>query len=199
MQKVVFFRYNLFVVYTGTLSYIYHMANHSMNTPLIFPAYAQRYISLVQKDPLPDALRKNTKAFRKLLKQIPAKKADYAYAPGKWTIKQLLQHIIDAERVFAYRALWFARKDGQPLPGFDENSWAAAADTSAREWDDMLREFKSVRKATELLFGSFGPDQLKTTGNSNNADIHVAALGYMCAGHVAHHINILKERYLSEA
>lgn len=173
------------------------MANHT-ETPLIFPAYAQRYISLVQKDPLPDALRKNTKSFRKLLKRIPVKKTGYAYAPDKWTIKQLLQHIIDAERVFAYRALWFARKDGQPLPGFEENSWATAADVSAREWDDMVSEYRSVRKATEFLFHSFGPGELKAIGNSNNSEVSVAALGYMCAGHVAHHMNIIKERYLSE-
>ena len=77
-------------------------------TDIVIPEYIQRYISLVQKDKLPDAIKKNTKAFRKLLKSIPAKKIDYSYAPGKWTIKQLVQHIIDAERVFAYRALWFA-------------------------------------------------------------------------------------------
>ena len=166
-----------------------------MESPVL-PAYAQRYISLVQKDRLPDAIKKNTKTFRKLLKQIPAKKIDYSYAPGKWTIKQLLQHIIDAERVFAYRALWFARKDVQPLPGFDENSWAASADVSARSWNDMVEEYKLVRKATALLFNSFKPKDLHATGLSNNFEISVGALGYLCAGHVAHHIKIIEERYI---
>ncbi|MBE7172719.1 MAG: DinB family protein [Williamsia sp.] len=166
-------------------------------TVLVVPSYAQGYVDLVRGDKLPDALKKTTKAFRKLLKQMPAKKIDYAYAPGKWTIRQLLQHIIDAERVFAFRALWFARKDGQPLPGFDENSWARTANPSVRDWEDMVQEYKLVRKATELLFKSFGPEELKAIGTSNNAETSVAAWGYICAGHVAHHINIIRQRYLA--
>src|SRR5689334_8071377 len=84
----------------------------------------QKYINLVKEQDLIKSLKKNRKAFLKLLKDIPGKKVDYRYAEGKWTIRQVLQHVIDAERVFTYRALWFARHDSQPLPGFDENNWA---------------------------------------------------------------------------
>lgn len=168
-----------------------------MKSPeLVLPEHVQRYIGLVQKDKLPDAIKKNSKAFRKLLKNIPHKKIDYAYAPGKWTIKQLLQHITDAERVFGYRALWFARRNETALSGFDENSWAGHADVSTRDWDDMVEEYKHVRKSTELLFKSFTLEDLKATGISNNQQINVGALGYLCAGHVAHHIKIIQEKYL---
>ena len=163
---------------------------------LVIPEYAQRYISLVQKDKLSQAIKKNTKAFRKLLKNIPEKKIDYAYAPGKWTIKQLLQHIIDAERVFTYRALWFARRDPNALPGFDENSWGEHADVSGRDWDNMVKEYRHVRKATEMLFKSFTLDDLKASGTSNNNQFNAGIIGYLCAGHVAHHIKIIQERYL---
>ena len=168
-----------------------------MNLPEpVLPEYAQRYVTLVQKDKLPDALRKSTKIFRKLLKHVPAKKRDYAYAPGKWTIRQMLQHIIDSERVFAYRALSFARRDPSALPSFDENSWATRMDVSGRDWDDMVTEFKQVRKATEAMFASFTLDDLKATGQANNHTVSVAAIGYICAGHLAHHTKILQERYL---
>ena len=159
------------------------------------PEFYQRYINLVQKDRIHEAIRKNSKLFRKLLRHIPAKKIDYAYAPGKWTIKQVLQHIMDTERVFTYRALRFARRDGQTLPGFDENSWAAHAVVSTRNWDDMIKEYKHVRKATELLFRSFTPDDLRATGTFNDVRISVGAIGYMCAGHVTHHMNVLQQRY----
>ena len=165
---------------------------------LILPDYTRGYVSLVEKDRLHEAIRKNTKAFRKLLRNIPDDKINYAYAPGKWTIKQMLQHITDAERVFAFRALWFARRDASPMPGFDENNWASHAPVTMRHWDDMVKEYRHVRKSTELMFRSFSLQDLQTQGISNNNPINVAALGYLCAGHVAHHINIIKERYLDK-
>ncbi len=164
---------------------------------LVLPEYAQAYINLVQRDRLPDALKKNTRAFRKLLKRIPAKKYDYAYGPGKWTLRQLLQHIIDTERVFTYRALSFARRDPASLPGFDEKSWALNMNVSGRDWNDMVKEFRSLRKATERLFASFTIEDLKARGNANNQQSNVGAMGYMCAGHVAHHIKVINERYLN--
>jgi hypothetical protein len=160
------------------------------------PDFYRPYIALVEQDDVNTALRKTNKKFRKFLKNIPDKKTDYAYAEGKWTIKEALQHIIDAERVFGYRALWFARKDIQPLPGFDENAWAVHADVSGRKWEDMVDEFKSLRRSTEHLFDSFTEEELKASGTSNNKVINVEAIGYICAGHVAHHIKIIKERYL---
>lgn len=167
-----------------------------INSHLVIPDSYKRYVSLVEEEKLSKALKKNNKSLLKLLKDIPKDKENYAYAQGKWTIKEVLQHIIDAERVFTYRALWFARKDAQPLPGFDENAWAVHANVSGRDWDDMIDEFKSLRKATELLFASLSEEDLNATGTSNNNLISVATLGYVCAGHAAHHINVIKERYL---
>ena len=167
------------------------------NIHLIFPEVSRRYISLTEKDQLRKALKKNTRKFKKTLKNIPEKKRDFAYAEGKWTIRQMLQHIIDAERVFVYRALWFARKDTQPLPGFDENAWADHAPATSRHWDDLVKEFKWLRRSTESLFASLSEEELNATGLSNNNEYSVAAFGYICAGHVAHHIGVINERYLA--
>ncbi|HTE11489.1 MAG TPA: DinB family protein [Chitinophagaceae bacterium] len=142
------------------------------------------------------AIKGNTKAFRKVLKKIPSKKRDHAYAAGKWTIKESLQHIIDAERVFAYRALRVARLDATPMPGFDENTWAAAANKIPRKWDDLVKEFRAVRSSTEILFESLGDGELVFTGMASNLPINALGLGYVIAGHVQHHIEIIKERYL---
>jgi hypothetical protein len=108
----------------------------------------------------------------------------------------MMQHMLDAERVFAYRALRFARKDATPLPSFDENSWAVHAPVASRDWDDLVEEFKILRKSTEMLFGSFNDDQLRFVGTASGQSINVLALGYICAGHVAHHMRIIRERYL---
>lgn len=138
----------------------------------------------------------STKAFKKLLKAIPPKKRKYAYAADKWTIKEMLQHIIDAERVFAYRALRIARQDATPMPGFDENNWAAAANKINRKWNDLVKEFMTVRASTELMFEHLGRQELLFTGMASNLPINALALGYIIAGHTQHHIDIIKERYL---
>jgi hypothetical protein len=163
---------------------------------IIAPEYFQRYLSLVEGDDVLKPLRKSGKQLVKLLRKIPKKKIDYAYAPGKWTIKEMLQHIIDAERVFGYRALRFARKDPTPLPGFEEKDWAANAQSSGRKWNVLIEEFTTVRKSTEILFESFKSDQLLAAGTASNFPINVLAIGYICSGHVLHHIHIIKERYL---
>ena len=163
---------------------------------VIAAEFFQRYLNLVKEDDVVKALKKNTKQFRKLLDSIPKKKINYAYAEGKWTIKQLLQHVIDAERVFTYRAMSFSRKDATPLPGFDENQWADNAQTNHRQWADLVNEFKAVRKSTELLFESFTEEQLLSTGTASNHPANTLAFGFICAGHALHHLRIIKERYL---
>jgi DinB family protein len=158
--------------------------------------YQLAYIALVKEEEIGKALEKSTQQFKKLLKKIPRKKIDYAYAEGKWTIREILQHIIDTERVFNYRALSFGRKDATPLPGFDENSWAGQAGASHRKWEDLVEEFKAVRKSTEALFASFSDDQLSFTGQANGNPLNTVAIGFLIPGHLAHHVKILKERYL---
>ncbi len=168
-----------------------------MTTPTIVASeFVRKYISLLNETDVQEALKNNGKAFRKLLKTIPAYKIDYAYATDKWTIKEIVQHVIDAERLFTYRAISFARKDAAPLPGFEENYWASNAHTSTRSWEDMLDEFKSLRKATRLLFASFTDDDMQHAGAADNIPINVAAIGLLIAGHLQHHINIINERYL---
>jgi DinB superfamily len=163
---------------------------------VIAAGFFQRYINEVKEDDVVEGLKKNTDRIKKFLKEIPKKKIDFAYAKGKWTIKELLQHMIDAERVFAYRALRFARKDATPLPGFEENDWAANAPTWERKWSQLFEEFKAVRKSNEMMFRSFNKEQLLQKGIASGQEINVIALGFIISGHVEHHINIIKERYL---
>lgn len=160
------------------------------------PEFYKGYINSVKEDDMMEALANNTRQFRKFLKHIPGKKINYAYAEGKWTVKELLQHIIDAERVFCYRALSFARKDSAPLPSFDENVWAITAKAPKRKWNDLVDEFKALRAANIAFFASLDEEQLQQTGTANNNVMSVAALGFVCAGHVAHHMRIIRERYL---
>ena len=165
---------------------------------LTVPEFYTTYLNAINENDLQEALQTNTRRFRKLLKNIPHKKINYAYAEGKWTIKELLQHIIDAERVFIYRALTFARQDPAQLPGFDENNWAITAKAPKRKWPELIDEFKALRASTELFFASLDDNQLLQSGTANNNVISVAGIGFVCAGHVAHHIRIIKERYLGE-
>ncbi len=156
----------------------------------------QRYIDLIKDNDFREAIRKNTKQFRKLLSRIPRKKYDHAYAEGKWTIRQMLQHIIDAERVFAYRALRLSRMDPTPLPGWDENLWAKNDGGTGRRWKDLLEEFRNVRGATQHLFDSLSDEQLRFVGTVWERPLNAFTIGYVLPGHVAHHIRILEERYL---
>jgi len=158
----------------------------------------QNYVAKAGDDNLMKALNLGTKRFRKLIKSIPKKKIDYAYAEGKWTIKQLLQHVIDAERVFILRALWFARRDPSPQPGFEENIWADNADVSNRKWKDMVYEFLILRAANELFFASLSDDDLARTGTASGNTVSTVAFGFVSAGHLQHHIDIIEERYLAK-
>lgn len=124
-------------------------------------------------------------------------KRSYRYAEGKWTIKEVLQHIIDAERVFAYRALCIARKDATPLPGFDENVYAENCKAEQRKWKDMINEFIAVRLSSESLFASFDDEQSETSGTASGKSIYVAAIGFIIAGHAIHHSKVVKEKYLA--
>lgn len=161
------------------------------------PVFYHNYIRLVPEKDLLSALRNQTPVLLRFLNRIPPAKRNYRYARGKWTIQELVQHIIDAERVFTYRALCFARQDQTPLPGFDENSYAASSRAQKRNWKDLMLELKSLRQSTELLFASFDRKQLDSKGTANNNPISVRAIGFIVAGHAWHHVNVLRERYLS--
>lgn len=159
-------------------------------------AWYHNYIKLVPETDLISAFANQDNNLIEFFSNIPASKRGYRYAEGKWTIQEVLQHIIDAERVFTYRALRFARKDSTPLHGFDENLYAANAKADTRQWDDLMEEFIHTRKSSEFFFCSLDEDQLEANGISSGSPIYVRALGYIVIGHPLHHRNVLKERYL---
>lgn len=163
---------------------------------LVYPAFFEKYVRLALSEDLIGTLETNTTSAITFFEEIPDAKRDYAYAEQKWTIKQVLQHIIDTERVFAYRCLRIARFDSTPLPGFDENLFADHAPVGHRSWKDMIKEFKQLRKANIRMIKSLSEEQLHSTGTASNSSINAVALAFIMAGHVTHHINITQERYL---
>jgi len=158
--------------------------------------FYNRYIQLAPDTDVAASIAANTQTVTAFLEQLPAGKWDYAYAPGKWTIAQMLQHIIDAERVFVYRALTFARMDNTPLPAFEEDDWAVSANKAGRKAESIFAEFKLLRASTEAFFHFLNEEELEATGSANNNVCNVLALGYIIAGHAAHHMNVIRERYL---
>ncbi len=156
----------------------------------------QGYLDMVKEDNFREAIKKNTRQFLKLLDRIPRKKYDYAYAEGKWTLRELLQHIIDCERVFAYRALRLARMDATPLASFDEVAWGKTSGGANRGWKDLVAEFEAVRDSTEYLFDSFSDEQLQFIGEANGRPLNAFTIAFVLTGHVAHHIHLIRERYL---
>ncbi|HVZ56409.1 MAG TPA: DinB family protein [Chitinophagaceae bacterium] len=160
------------------------------------PAYFHHYVNQVPEDDLMEAFRQGTGNMMQLLARIPASKHDYRYEPGKWTVREVLQHVIDAERVFAYRALRFARMDTTPLPGFDENLFARHAQADRRRWEDLVNEFQAVRTSSQYLFSSFGEEQLNASGIASNQPVYVLGIGFLLIGHALHHLRIIEERYL---
>jgi uncharacterized damage-inducible protein DinB len=160
------------------------------------PEYYHKYINLAIDDDLQTAFKKHQTELASFLKEIPKKKWSYRYAEGKWSIKEVVQHIIDAERVFAYRALCFARKDQTPLPGFDENIFAANSKADERSKKDLIKELKTVQESSALLFNSFDDEQLEQAGIASGKSTYVKGIGYILLGHALHHKNVLKERYL---
>lgn len=162
------------------------------------PEYYHRYINQVPENDILKALDNQTKSVVKLLKKIPAGKINYRYAKGKWSIKEVLQHIIDTERVFAYRVLCIARGESAPLPGFDENEYADASKASKRDWKELVAEFVAVRQSSWYLIKSLDKKQLDVTGIASGKPVYVLGLCFILAGHVNHHVNILHERYLNK-
>jgi hypothetical protein len=161
-----------------------------------FNPYFEKYILKVGDENVITAMHKQVKELDTFLRSIPAEKLDYRYADGKWTIKQVLQHIIDTERIMAYRALTIARRDTVSLPGFDENTYADAAPATENSWEDMLLEFQALRFSHIFMFGNMSNEDMACVGTSSNHAMSVTALAHIIVGHVEHHVTVLKERYL---
>ena len=160
-------------------------------------SYYGTYISQVPDGDLISMLRDQVVDTVKLLQNLSPSQADYAYAPGKWTVKQVIGHIVDAERIFVYRALRIARHDNTNLPGFDENAFVDNANFQNRTLEDLLEELQVVRAATIAFIKNLDPSDFERRGTANNNPISVRALVYIVAGHERHHTKLLRERYLS--
>lgn len=159
--------------------------------------YFQHYISLVGEGDFWKLFNKNTADTVAFFKSLPFEKHHYQYAPGKWTLKEVLMHIIDTERVFAYRTLVCARGDQQtPLHSMDDNLYAANIDVSNKPMEKLVEEFEVVRKNSVLLFENITEEKSQLTGNGITHPFTARALGYIMMGHIEHHINIVRERYL---
>lgn len=159
------------------------------------PAYFDRYINLVEDIGLLEALEKYGASFLNAEKEKFEQLGDKVYAPGKWTIKDLLQHLIDAERVFAYRALRFSRNDKTELPGFDENSYVENTNLKYRSVADLLEEFSVVRRSTILFFKGLDEAAWQREGIASGNKLSVLAIGFTLCGHPIHHMQVIKERY----
>lgn len=162
-----------------------------------YAPYYAGYIARCEGEDLIKAFHDAAARFVAVVGSVPEAKSDHRYAPGKWSIKEVLQHLIDCERVFAYRALRFARNDSTDLHGFDEDAYAPAAEADRRTLEDLRREHAAVRAATIALFNSFTPAMLTRLGRANGNPFSVRALGWAIAGHELHHLDVIQQRYLS--
>jgi len=161
-----------------------------------YASYYGRYIDKVPDGPIVDVLERQIVETARLLASIDEAKAAYRYAPGKWSIKQIVGHLSDIERVFQYRALAFARGDAAPLPGVEQDDYVAAANFDVRSLEDLSMEFQAVRKGGIALFRSLSEDAFLRTGEASGFTFTVRAIPYILAGHELHHMSVLRERYL---
>jgi hypothetical protein len=162
-----------------------------------FAAYAQADIDYVAGEDAVAALEAQLATTLALFSPVDEELASsFVYAPGKWTLKQVVGHLADDERIFAYRALCIARNDSRPLPGFDEKDYVRFAGFETRSWADLLAEYRIVRESTLALFRTFTPEAWLRRGNVNGYDASVRGLAFHIAGHELHHLRIVREKYL---
>ncbi len=158
--------------------------------------YYSRYIDLVRGDDILKTLSVQIDGSLALLRSIPSSKSAHRYAPEKWTVNEVVGHVIDSERVFAYRALTFARNDKSSLPGFEQDDWIRDSSFSSLPLAELTSEFEGVRRANIYLFQHLSREAWMRRGKANNAEVSVRALAFIIAGHELHHMNVLKSKYL---
>lgn len=161
-----------------------------------YAEHYQQYIDLVEGNDVIGMLTDNNLYAQNILNSFPQSKGNYRYAEGKWTIKEVVGHILDTERIFCYRALAIARGEKKPLPGFDQDQYVINGKFNNRPLYDLTYEYRLVRESTILLFRSFDQSVLQNRGVASGNEVTVLALMFMTAGHERHHLNILKEKYL---
>ena len=155
------------------------------------------YIAMVTEGDVRHVLRRQVPELTAMLSGVPEDRAAAGYAPGKWSLKEMLLHVIDAERVFGYRLLRIARGDATPLPGFEQDDWVPHSGANARAMPELLLELAAVRAATILLVDSLADDAWVRRGVASGHTVSARALAYIIAGHVRHHQGIMRERYLA--
>jgi hypothetical protein len=163
--------------------------------PADYADYYQNYIAQLQGNSIEELITNYSDHFINVFNEIPESKADFAYADGKWTIKEVMQHLIDAERVFVYRALRIVRKDTYNLPGFDENEFAVNAHAATRSFSALKEEFMLIRKSTDIFLLSLTEEDLALKGSANQHPVSVLAIAFIIFGHTRHHIQVIEERY----
>lgn len=161
-----------------------------------YPPYYEKYVSLVPQGEIIATLEQQLDQTLSLLQSIPESKGGSRYAPDKWSIKEVVGHVIDTERIFAYRALRFARHDHTPLSGFEQDDYIREATFDECQLADLAAEFEHVRRANLYLFRHLNPAAWQRRGMANQGEVSVRALAYILAGHEKHHLEILKTRYL---
>ena len=170
----------------------------SMNRPEKneYAKFYETYVSLVEETDIVSALEKNLNELQSLLAEVTEEKGSYAYVEGKWSVRELLGHLIDGERVFSYRALRISRDDQTPLASFEENSYVANSNFSNAKLADLIEEFSLLRRSNILFFKNLTDEAWLRTGTASEATVSVRALAFIMVGHVRHHARILRERYL---
>jgi uncharacterized damage-inducible protein DinB len=162
-----------------------------------YAPYYDRYISLIAEPNALEALERQLAEMMPVLRSITEAQGDHRYAAGKWSIRQVIGHLIDAERVFAYRALRFSRGDRTPLPGFEENDYAETAGSERRSLRDLIDELELVRRSTLAMLRGLDDAAWTRIGTANDVEMSVRAIAFVIAGHGRHHTKLLQERYLS--
>jgi hypothetical protein len=161
-----------------------------------YPEFAAKYVNSVPNGPILDILDYLKDSTYNFFSRMTTEQADYAYADGKWMLKEVLGHMIDTEKVFSFRAFCFSRGEKSPLPGFDQDEYVQNSTFSTRSIQDLADEFKTVRQTSIYLYTAFNDEQIMRKGIASNNPVTVRALIYMTAGHELYHLNLIKERYI---
>lgn len=159
------------------------------------PHFYRSYVALVPEENIVSALEEQGRKTAALLRSVGDEKASFRYAPEKWSVKGVVGHFTDAERIFAYRALAIARGESKSLPGFDEKAYAVAADFDRRTFREMVDEYEAARRSTVALFRGLSDDAWKRSGVANEVTVSVRSLAYIMLGHERHHLGVLRDRY----
>ena len=165
-------------------------------SPRDYSSYYENYLKLIKGDDILRILNEQNKSTQDILNSFSEHRGNYRYTDGKWTVKEVVGHLLDTERIFAYRALCIARGEKKSLPGFNQDDYVSEGNFNRRELFEITYEYRLLRESNLLLFRSFTPEMLKLKGFANESSVSVLAILFIIAGHEKHHMNVLKEKYM---